>query len=66
MEPEELKIVVYNNPPEYIVNLPVEEKEIEVVTQCLVNTELKRIICSDSRFGLQRVFDSISTTKNKT
>jgi topoisomerase IV subunit B len=66
MEPEELKIVVYNNPPEYIVNLPKEEKEIEVVTQCLVNTELKRIICSDPRFGLQRVFDSISTTKNKT
>ncbi|MBC8427305.1 MAG: hypothetical protein H8D97_00290, partial [Proteobacteria bacterium] len=59
MRSDELKEVIRNYPLEYIVNPPKEEKEIEAVTQCLVNTELKRIICSDSRFGLHRVFDSI-------
>ena len=64
MNPSELKEVVYVNPLEYIVSPPKEEKEIEAVTQCLVNTDLKRIICSDSRFGLQRIFDSISNNNN--
>lgn len=66
MEKEELKEVVYTDPQEYIVNPPKEEREIEAVTQCLVNTELKRIICSDSRFGLQRIFESISKSNNNT
>jgi DNA gyrase/topoisomerase IV subunit B len=65
MQKEELKEVIYTDPQEYIVKPPTGEKEIEAVTQCLVNTELKRIICSDSRFGLHRIFDNIQNNNNK-
>lgn len=63
MNDNELKEVVYTNPLEYIVKPPVKEKEIEAVTQCLTNTELKRKICSDSRFGLHRIFETINKHK---
>lgn len=65
MNKDELKEVVYKNPLEYTVKLPETEKDIESVTQCLINTELKRKICSDERFGLQRIFNNIHKQLNK-
>jgi len=64
MRAEELNEVIRNYPIEYIVELPKEVNEIEAVTKCLVNTKLKRMICSDSRFGLHRIFNIIDKNNN--
>jgi topoisomerase-4 subunit B len=60
MQKNELEEIIYKNPLEYVVQIPKGEEAETLVKEALVNTELKRIICSDSRFGLQQFIQKLN------
>lgn len=55
MNPSQLKEIIYNSPREYIIEPPKDLKESEIIIKCLTDTQLKRTICKDSRFGLEKL-----------
>lgn len=64
MNPEQLDVVVKQNPIEYIVQPPQSEEEVNALIRCLSDTELKRRLCQEKeKFNLNRLFDQINTSK---
>jgi DNA gyrase subunit B len=59
MNPDDLKEVVYTNPKEYIIQFPSSVEEAEILVRCLTDTSLKRAICKDSRFGLDKLLTTL-------
>ena len=59
MSPNQLEVVI-KNPREYTLQLPANDREAQLVTECMTNTELKRKICRDPRFGIEKL--NVQTT----
>jgi DNA gyrase/topoisomerase IV subunit B len=62
MNPSQLKEIVYNSPREYIINPPKDSSEGEIIIKCLTDTHLKRTICKDERFGIERLLSLITNS----
>ena len=60
MNPNQLYEVVYTKPIEYIIEPPLDAKEGELVLQCLTDTNTKRAVCANSRFGLDELLKKLS------
>jgi len=56
MSPNQLEVVIRNFPREYIVNPPGNKNEEENILSCLTDSEIKRALCKDKRFGLSNLF----------
>lgn len=57
MNPSQLKVVVKDNPIEYIVQPPANKRDEEAIISCVTDTELKRRLCLEvEKFNLSRLF----------
>jgi DNA gyrase subunit B len=61
MNPQQLFEVVYNKPIEYVIEPPKNDKEAEVILKCLTDSEVKRNICKNPIFGLDKILSTLTT-----
>jgi DNA gyrase subunit B len=60
MSPEQLEIVIRNFPREYTVLPPGNKTEERSIISCLTDSDLKRALCKDYRFGLPNLFSKLN------
>lgn len=60
MNPSQLKEIVYNTCNEYIIEPPKDLQESEIIIRCLTDTELKKAICNNSKFGIENILNIAS------
>lgn len=60
MSPEQLEVVIRNNPKEYVLQPPDNKADEERIIQCITDTNLKRRLCEDKRFTLNALFKAIA------
>ena len=61
MNSSQLKVILKEQPKEYIVQPPKNEQESDAIVRCLTDTDLKRRLCLEkSKFNLNRLFDAVN------
>lgn len=60
MSPDQLEIVIRNFPREYTVLPPGNKVEETNILSCLTDSDLKRALCKDYRFGLPKLFSKLN------
>jgi len=60
MSPDQLEVVIRKFPREYTVLPPGNKNEENNIIACLTDSELKRSLCKDKRFGLSNLFEKLN------
>jgi DNA gyrase subunit B len=60
MSPEQLEVVIRQFPREYTVLPPGNKQEENSILACLTDSDLKRALCKDPRFGLTNLFTKLN------
>lgn len=64
MNPNQLKVIIKDNPIEYFPKPPATKSEEEAILRCISDTELKRRLCREKEsFNLNRLFPTQEQSK---
>lgn len=65
MNPDQLKVIIKDNPVEYFPKPPTTKNEEDAIISCISDTELKRRLCREKEhFNLTRLFSEQPKTSN--
>lgn len=62
MNSSQLKVILKDQPMEYVVQAPKSQQECDAIIRCITDTDLKRRLCVDkSNFNLNRLFSAVQS-----